>query len=99
MAGLHLSGGRTGASGGTRGTGGTLSLGSHGKVRKRGAAFVLCACLKGGREEAGARNNGPVLSFPASGVPSDRECSPEMWEIWTPLAWDLSPLPVLPLSV
>lgn len=65
--------------------------GRHGEVRKRGAAFVLYACSKVGREEAGRRNNGPVLSFPASGVPSDRERTPEMWEIRTPLAWDFHP--------
>lgn len=56
----------------------------HGKVRKRGAAFVWCAFLEVGREK--------LLSFPASGGLLVRECSPDMWEISTPLAWAIPPL-------
>lgn len=78
---------------------GASPLGGPWGGQDEGAAFVPCACLEVGREEAGARNNGPMLSFPASGVPLDRECSPEMWEIWTP--WlGISPLlPFLLFSV
>lgn len=73
--------------------GGTLAWagGGGGMGRSGRGGLLLCAWLKVGREEAGARNNGPMLSFPTSGVPLDRECSPELREIGTLLAWDLPP--------